>query len=218
MWDMQEPELSPFDKALLDSNKVGAKTLSDLSKLEKALTLATIRDYHKEPVEGHFDYDHLKAIHERLFGDIYTFAGKDRHEMGLTDKPFQKVGDATFGDAMFVHGSQLPKVARELFEKLQKKNLLKDLPQNSFARESATFFGELNMLHPFREGNGRTQRLFMESLAKNAGYNLSLDKIPGDKMITACQEANRGFNARMEILFKQNLEPINLTKEKTLSR
>lgn len=217
MWDMDEPELSPFDKELLAANKIGAKTLPELTKKDKELTALKILDFRDNPIDGDFDYEHLKAIHGYLFGDIYTFAGKDRHEMGLTVKPFQKAGDSNFGDTMFVHGSKIPTAAKELFDSLQKKNLLKDLPQNSFARASATFFGELNMLHPFREGNGRTQRLFMEALAKNAGYILSLDKIPGDKMITACQEANRGFSARMEILFKQNLEPINPKKENSLT-
>lgn len=218
MWDMEEPALNSFDKALLDSNKVGAKTLSELFEIERAITLPKIRDYHTNPVEGNFDFNHLKAIHERLFGDIYTFAGKDRYEMGLTDKPFQKQGDSIHGDAMFVHGSKIPSISKDLFNTLQKKNLLKDLTQDSFARQGAVFFGDLNMLHPFREGNGRTQRLFMESLAKNAGYNLMLDKIPGDKMIKACQEANRGFSVGLEIHFKRNIEPLNYQKNNSISR
>ena len=85
MWDMEEPELSPFDKALLDSNKVNAKTIPELNTIERKYTSIIIADYHDTPINGNFDFNHLKAIHERLFGDIYTFAGKDRYELGLRD-------------------------------------------------------------------------------------------------------------------------------------
>lgn len=214
MWDMQEPELSPFDKALLDANKIEATNISELNERERDITSIKVRNYHKDPIGGNFDYTHLKAIHERLFGDIYTFAGKDRYELGLKDQPFQRKGIDQRENIVFTHGSDIPAGAKELFDSLQKKNLLKDLPLNSFARQSAEFFGKLNTLHPFREGNGRTQRLFMESLAKNAGYDLSLDKIPGDKMNQACQESHKQQStARLEMLFRQNLKPLNISKE-----
>ncbi|WP_171823179.1 Fic family protein, partial [Campylobacter coli] len=64
----------------------------------------------------------------------------------------------------------------------------------------------LNALHPFREGNGRTQRIFLNELAKNAGYKLDLNLIPKDKMIMASVEASQLKLGKLEAIIKTNLK------------
>ena len=67
--------------------------------------------------------------------------------------------------------------ADTIFQKLEKENYLKGVSQDEFCKKAADLFGDINALHPFREGNGRTQRLFLYHLAKNAGYELDLNKL-----------------------------------------
>jgi cell filamentation protein len=64
---------------------------------------------------------------------------------------------------------------------------------------------DVNRLHPFREGNGRTQRLFLEALAVPAGHALYFDVVSRERMIRASVEASRG-NAGM---FVRLLEEIS---------
>ena len=74
---------------------------------------------------------------------------------------------------------------------------------------------EINALHPFREGNGRTQRIFMNELAKNAGYKMDLNLIEQQKMILASKQASQLKPQMLERLIKENI--IQLTnKEKIM--
>lgn len=59
------------------------------------------------------------------------------------------------------------------------------LRKKIFCREVSELFGDLNMLHPFRVENGRTEREFIYQLAKNAGYELDLTKLNKDEYMKA---------------------------------
>ena len=79
----------------------------------------------------------------------------------------------------------LPEQAKEIFAELRKENYLKDLTREGFIDRLVYFFGEVNALHPFREGNGRTQREFFRELALSAGYKIDYSMISQDEMIQA---------------------------------
>lgn len=49
----------------------------------------------------------------------------------------------------------------------------------------AYYLAELNVIHPFREGNGRAQRKFIEQIAREAGFELNLDGINSEEMVYA---------------------------------
>lgn len=107
----------------------------------------------------------------------------------------------------FVPGKELDKYSKIIFDELAKNNYLKNSKDlNHFAKNLAKFMGEINALHPFREGNGRTQRIFLNELAKNAGYKLDLNLISKHKMIHACVEASQLKPGRLEALIKDNLK------------
>ena len=57
--------------------------------------------------------------------------------------------------------------------------------------------GELNAIHPFREGNGRTVRLYFQQLAKKAGYKLKFSNVTKDELLNADISA---FNREYELL------------------
>ena len=194
-----KPDMSDFDRQLLSSNLVGAKNLDELFYRERMITDAKTRELKENPIKGNYDYEHLKSIHRYLFKDIYVWAGFDRYEIGLR-------GEFKKGDTFFTTGNRLPEVADNLFSALEKENHFKHLSKNNFINSSASFLNGLNILHPFREGNGRTQRIFIEQLADNAGYKLNLSKVSKMAMIQASIQAGKGNLKGFEIIIRDNLE------------
>ena len=170
--------LNDFDKELLSSNLLGAKSLDELHELEKDITADKILQLKLTPSIGNFDYAHFKTLHKELFKDIYVWAGMDRYDIGYR-------GVFTKGETEFTHGERLPEVAQGLFDALRVENCFRDLDKEAFIKSAASFLNGLNILHPFREGNGRTQRLFMELLAQNAGHELDLSTVNKSTMIQA---------------------------------
>ncbi|EAJ3507373.1 cell filamentation protein Fic [Campylobacter coli] len=204
MWDSQE-NLSEFDKFLIKTNKIGAKSLDELFRKERMITNKKALELGKNPIKGNFDYQHLKDIHKALFEDVYTWAGQDRMQMGLKEKFAKYAPNGAIIN--FVPGKELDKYSKIIFDELAKNNYLKNSKDlNHFAKNLAKFMGEINALHPFREGNGRTQRIFLNELAKNAGYKLDLNLISKHKMIHACVEASQLKPGRLEALKESRLK------------
>lgn len=111
---------------------------------------------------GMFDTAHLREIHRALFQDVFPWAG----EMRLVG--ISKVGGAPFANPQFIVAA-----LSDLFANLRSENFLLQTSETQFATRAAYFLSEINAVHPFREGNGRTQREFIRQLALNAGYSLS---------------------------------------------
>ena len=196
-------KINDFEKILLTTNLVKAKDLDDLAIKERGLTSKRTFQLILNPIKGNFDYQHLKDIHKHIFQDVYTWAGKDRFEIGL-DGQFLK------GNQHFVPGNELPKYSKIIFDELKEQNFLKHCKDiDSFAKDTANFMMELNALHPFREGNGRTQRIFLNDLAVNAGFKMDLNLISEFKMVTACKLASKLKPQFLENLIKDNLKELN---------
>ncbi|TEB07761.1 Adenosine monophosphate-protein transferase VbhT [Pelotomaculum schinkii] len=70
------------------------------------------------------------------------------------------------------------------------------------------FISEINMLHPFREGNGRVQRLFIQYLAENAGYQVDFSQVTDKEMIEASAEAFACHYGKMDALFQRITTPL----------
>ena len=204
-WLNPEPEMSEFDKQLLASNIVGAKSLDELTEKERNITYIRSSELKENPIQGNLDYAHLKEIHRYLFKDVYDWAGKDRYEMDIK-------GNYRKGDTSFTPGYNLPEVAKKLFDDLKSKNHFKHLTKMDFVKSAAAFMNGLNILHPFREGNGRTQRIFMEQLAKNAGFVLDLSKVNKESMIQASMQGAKGNIKGFEIMIKNHIQ----SKQKNL--
>ena len=204
MWDSKE-DLSDFDAFLIKTNKIGAKSLDELFLKEGDITYIKTLELNKNPIKGSFDYRHLKDIHKALFEDIYTWAGQDRMEIGFKKKFAKYAPNGVIIN--FVPGVELDKYSKIIFDDLAKNNYLKNSNGiDCFAKELAKFMGEINALHPFREGNGRTQRIFFNELARNAGYKLDLNLIAREKMIEASVESSQLKLGKLESLIKDNLK------------
>lgn len=177
--------LNAFDQELLASNLLGATTLEALYEKERLLVSVKMASLQNNPIEGQLDYTHLKAIHKYLFSEVYSWAGQDRYEANITAK-FGK------GSTLFTPYDKLPEVSKSLFDALKDEAYFKGQSKEILVESMATFMNGLNILHPFREGNGRVQRIFMQYLANNAGYSLRFDAVTSHEMVRASIEGVHG--------------------------
>ena len=157
-------------------NKLGIREKEKLSVFEKKLTMLRLLEIVDNPMEGEFDFAHLKAIHRYIFQDLYEWAGMVR------------TVDIAKGN-MFCSVRFLEAQAEEIFGKLRKDRFLEGLERGNFVKKIAYYFAEINALHPFREGNGRSQREFIRCLALKNGYVINFSEVPEKMMLQASQES-----------------------------
>jgi cell filamentation protein len=142
-------------------NRFNVTDYAELQLVEAPLVASRIGEMRDRGVTGKFDIPHLQSIHRYLFQDVFPWAGEFR-VVNISK------GNANFGPAMHIAGA-----LKELFDKLAKENLLTGLAAPAFVERAAFYLGEINAIHPFREGNGRTQREFIRQLGLHAGHPLS---------------------------------------------
>ena len=107
-----------------------------------------------------YDLAYLKQLHRVLFQDLYDWAGELR------------TIDISKGGTRFCNTARIEPEANKIFAALAQAHWLIDLPRDALIAAVAVAYGDLNMIHPFREGNGRAQRLLFEHLILNAGYEI----------------------------------------------
>ena len=151
----QDPYADPVTG--LPRNKLGLGTAGELEAAEREITHAALIFLKESPVQPSYDLRHLCAIHRRIFGDIYDWAGQVRTV-------------AIAKGAMFCLPQYIEPAATEIFRLLRSDNFLRGLERGLFIDRLTYYLGEVNAVHPFREGNGRTQRAFFEQLASEAGF------------------------------------------------
>ena len=154
-------------------NKLDIKDPVILSNYEKRIVSLKLLALHKDGITGLFDVNHLVSIHKFLFDEIYPFAGKFRAENIAKD-------NFSFADFQYIE-QELTK----LLDKLKDENYLQGLSKEDLAKRLAYYWAELNVLHPFREGNGRTTREFLRQLALKNGYMLDLQNVDTDELLKA---------------------------------
>lgn len=169
-------------------NKMGIRDMERLMRLEKRLTMLRILELVDKPIQGKFDLRHLKSIHRYIFQDVYEWAGEIR-----------KV-DIAKGN-MFCNVKFIESQAEEIFGKLRRENYLGDLNEEEFSVRLAYYFSEINALHPFREGNGRSQREFIRTLAFHNGYVINFARVSREEMLKASEDSFLCDYKKMEKLF-----------------
>lgn len=139
-----------------------------LAALEHAVTQTRLIELRQNPLPGPLDYDHMKAIHRHIFQDVYEWAGEERTAPA---GGMFKAGHRYFGA-----GPALTERAEQLYDQLAGKDELRGLDREQFIPELADIWGELNVVHSFREGNTRSQFAFFEQLCDRAGYTLHVER------------------------------------------
>ena len=119
------------------------------------------------PITRTYDAEHVRAIHRHLFQDVYEWAGQYR-----TVELFKGVGRG-FAE---VRAGEVERYLSDV-RRLVVGTAWRELDREAFGERAATVFAYLNQAHPFREGNGRTSKVFMEHVAERSRFTLDFTRV-----------------------------------------
>ena len=144
----------------------------ELFETESELTAIRLKELQKNPIKGKYDFTHLKKIHKYIFQDLYTWAGKERTvEIGKGNLFCTTMYIQEYAESIFKKYYALCYAAKDNFDE--------------FIKVFADNYGDLNALHPFREGNGRAQREFARIVCLACGYDFNLSCATHKEMLEA---------------------------------
>lgn len=195
---MSDPYLQPNGTL---KNKLGITDPETLSQVEADFTDYRLTTLEDDGPQGSFTYARLKATHLYLFQDIYEWAGEPR-----TTELYKaaRVGEPLH---QFTPVAEFEKEAELIFVSLADADGFQGIDRATFAIQAADLLSAINQLHPFREGNGRTQRVFIEALAKQADHPLAFDVVSRERMIEASVQASQGQYDMMRRLLNEISDP-----------
>lgn len=175
-------------------NLLGLSDTQSLNEIEADLSQLQIQQILLAPSPSSFDAAYLCGLHRYIFSLIYPWAGEFRH-VGIGK-----------GDTIFLAPHYIPLALDQLFADLA-------INQSSLQGDPARFseyvghlLVQLNYIHPFREGNGRTQRLFISKLAQFSHLDLGWQAVSNDAMRRACIEGTEGNPPAMTRLLLLNIK------------
>ena len=154
-------------------NKLNIRDNKLLKTSEEEITLIKQMELLKNPIKGNFSKAHLMNIHKFIFEDIYSFAGKIRKEQ------------ISKADTLFYPPNLIDRELNKVFAKIKEKNMLKETDREKVFDNLAYVMAELNIIHPFREGNGRSIREFIRLMAKRMGYDLNWGNVDKEELLEA---------------------------------
>ena len=163
-------------------NKLDLRDADRLDYHERELVAQRIR---QGIPGGQFDLAHLRAIHQHLFQDVYEWAGEVRRV------EISKGGD------QFQFRQYIETGMNDVHRRIVAAGYLKGLSRTDFAVKAGEIIGDVNYVHPFREGNGRTQLQYLKQLATRAGHDIDLRRLDPVAWISASKAANQGQYAAM---------------------
>lgn len=150
------------------------------------LEVVNVRAMSGVPV-GRLDDTHYRQIHKHLFQDVYEWAGN-----------YRTIRIAKGGN-WFCYPEHINAQMTSVFSGLSKDNYLKNIDVKDFASSSAKLLADINAIHPFRDGNGRTQLTFLSLLADNAGHAVNLEGLDPEGFLTAMIKSFMGDMRPLEL-------------------
>jgi cell filamentation protein len=174
-------------------NKFGIKDEKKLSQMETLITTAKCKELEVNPIDGDFGFEHYKAIHKYIFEDLYDWAGLVR------TASISKKG------TVFTLPESIEPLADRIFTGLQKENCYIGYDNDRYIDSIVDFYCRTNMLHPFREGNGRTQRVFLTQLIRHSGHDINFSTIDTDELMIATIQSANGIVDYLRNLFKESI-------------
>ena len=169
-------------------NKLNIRDNKLLKTAEEEITLIKQMELLKNPIKGNFSKAHLMNIHKFIFEDIYPFAGKIRREQ------------ISKADTMFYPPNLINRELDKVFAKIIEKNMLRETDEEKVFDNLAYVMAELNIIHPFREGNGRTIREFIRLMAKRMGYDLNWGNVDKEELLEASILSVDNYKVLIKIL------------------
>jgi cell filamentation protein len=183
-----DPDIDPTTGLL--RNRLGVSDPERLHEVEAGLTFAAIQDLGTRLLPGAYDLPHLQAFHREIFGDLYPWAGQIRTV-------------AIAKSDMFCLPQHIESYAAEVLGQLGKERHLRGLPRDRFVDRVTHFLAEVNAIHPFREGNGRTQRAFFHQLAREAGWLIDWSGLETERNTFASIASLRGDNGPLRAMLDE---------------
>lgn len=188
---MTDPYVDPATGVL--RNRLGIVDSALLSEAEAALSAAALADLAVRTLPGSYDLEHLRSFHREIFADVYPWAGEIRRvNIAKTD--------------LFCVHQHIETYSHDVLSSLAKENFLRGLPRGAFIDRLAHYFAEINAIHPFREGNGRTQRAYFHQLCRMAGWPIDWTGLDAQANIDASVASLRGDNAPLRTLLDGMME------------
>ena len=192
MPDSSDPYTYPGTNVL--RNLLDIHDPQQLAAFEANATAARLIELDAAPLAGQLDLVHLKAIHQFIFQGVYPWAGEFR-TVNISK------GGHLFGVAAFVEPA-----LHEVLRKLPGEHYLKGSTPRTFAMRAGYYMGEINAIHPFRDGNGRAQREFIRELAIHAGFVIDWSRVTREQMTTASvQSFTTGDSSGMAALIELSM-------------
>jgi len=141
--------------------------------------------------EPPYDLKYLKNVHRLLFSDIYGWAGAIR------------IVDISKNNSRFCTVDRIIPESEKIFDQLSAQGFLVGLGKDVLIKQVAELYTQLNAIHPFREGNGRAQRIIFEHIIVNCGFEISWVPISNDDWLEANIQGFFGNNDRMRMIFSK---------------
>lgn len=182
-----EPAFYPGTSIFI--NKLNIRDAKELSRAEADFTAVRTEEYLRRPIDGCFDLLHLQGIHFRLFQDIYDWSGEIRGY------------DMSKEGSIFTPEEKIVEQSDDLFDELENEGHLVGLQRDQFIQRGSYYYDWVNRIHPFPEGNGRTQRLFFSHLAMFAGFEIAWDRVHPWQIKESAKQSFLGNSEPMVILF-----------------
>ena len=176
-------------------NKFDIKTQELLTDAESLLVTSCSVKLEKTMKFESVDFDYYKNIHRQMFSDLYEWAGTVR-KINISKK-----------GTVFCNASDIESIGTLKFERLKKQDYLKGMDNETFLDELTDLYHELNLLHPFREGNGRTLRLFVTLLVRNTGRDIDFNNTDSDLLTIATIRAAQGDRSLLRSVFEELVLP-----------
>lgn len=140
-------------------NKLGITNQSELADVESNAAAVRVGELEATPIPGRFDFAHLQAIHEHLLHDVYEWAGDLR------------TVDTTAMGIPHCRAAFLPQELERVFDGIA-SNPLSTTDKDAAVHTASAHWQELTLLHPFRDGNSRSQRVFIDQMLDDAGWQV----------------------------------------------
>ena len=160
-------------------NKLGIRDEKKLSEIEAQITFAKAVMLEETPIDDDFGFEHFKKIHDFLLCDLYEWAGQVR------------TVDISKKRTKFLDAASVESIGTKCFAKV-KDGYFENLSFDEFVKRIAEFYNDVNYIHPFREGNGRTQRIYFAQLIRHYGYDINFADVDTDELMIATIQASSG--------------------------
>lgn len=171
-------------------NKLNIRGRDELKQAEEEITVLKQYMLIESPIKGRFTKTQLMNIHRFLFEDIYPFAGHIRREQ------------ISKGDTMFFPPHMINQELDKVFSKLHNDDMLHETDRKRQVKHLSYIMSELNIIHPFREGNGRSIRELIRCLALHYGFSLDWSRVDRDTMLDAAVKSVVDSMAFSDIILK----------------